>query len=133
MTFDYSWKCWYFGVFILNNDNGISHLILLLSYHLAESRHLSYCGTSVCFLPFISVRFLCYHDHFHLADVFKCVAFRVLLQRWKRTIMACNQIRVTFVFDVLRILYVIKLYPCTRKGSLTQFAKTFTMFLALTS
>jgi hypothetical protein len=121
MTFDCSLKCWYFVVFIVNYGNNSSHLILLLSYHLAQSKYLSYCGKSVLFLPFISVRFLCYHDdRFHLANVFKCAAVRILLQRWKQTIMAWDQITVTFVFcGVLRILYVMKLYPRTRKGSRT--------------
>ena len=61
----------------------------------------------------------CYHSRLHLANVFKCVAVRILLQRWKQTIMAWDQIRVTFVCDVLRILYVMKWHPRTRKGSLT--------------
>jgi hypothetical protein len=42
-------KCWYFGVFILNRDKCSFHLIVLLSCHVAQSRHLSYCGTSLCF------------------------------------------------------------------------------------
>jgi len=47
------------------------------------------------------------------------VAVRILLQRWKQAIMAWDQITVTFVCGVLRILYVMKLYPRTRKGSRT--------------